>query len=181
MPMEKSEIIKMARELLAAGQGKTATFAQLSGQGAKDKQLAKAIASYPDPELAEAHRGKVRVLIVIMLIQAILAFFIGYGIGYKIGPNAPWIASALMTLVPLAFAWAFYANKAVAYEAYVMLSILGVARTLDGFATAPASTLAGLVISAALCGFVLYVQFKVFPDLGFLSPKKVDGKFVFTT
>lgn len=179
--MEKSEVKQMAQELLAAGQGKTATFAQLSGQGMKDKQLATVIASYPDPELTEAHRGKVRVLIVIMLIQAVLAFFVGYGIGYKLGPNAPWIASALVTLVPLAFAWAFYANKAVAYEAYVMLSILGVARTLDGFVTAPASTLGGLVISAALCGFVLYVQSRVFPDLGFLSPKKVAGKFVFSS
>ena len=181
MPMEKSEVKQMARELLAAGQGKTATFAQLSGKGMKDKQLATVIASHPDPELTEVHRGKVRVLIVIMLIQAILAFFVGYGIGYKIGPNAPWIASALMTLVPLAFAWAFYTNKAVAYEAYVMLSILGVARTLDGFVTAPASTLAGLITSAALCGFVLYVQSKVFPDLRFLWPRKVNGKFVFSS
>ena len=179
--MEKSEIKRMVRELLAAGQGKTATFAQLSGQGMKDKQLATVIASHADPALTEAHRGKVRVLIVIMLIQAILAFSVGYGIGYKLGPNAPWIASALMTLVPLAFAWAFYANKAVVYETYVMLSILGVARTLDGFVTAPLSTLAGMLISAALCGFVLYVQSKVFPDLRFLSPKKVAGKFVFSS
>ncbi|WP_431096569.1 hypothetical protein [Polaromonas aquatica] len=179
--MEKSEVKRMVRELLAAGQGKTVTFAQLSGQGLKDKQLAMVIASHADPELTEAHRGKVRVLIVIMLIQAILAFFVGYGIGYKMGPNAPWIASALMALVPLAFAWAFYANKAGAYEAYVWLSILGVARTLDGFAATPSSTLAGLLISATLCGFVLYVQSKVFPDLGFLSPKKVNGKFVFSS
>ncbi|MEO7886766.1 MAG: hypothetical protein ABI893_07300 [Polaromonas sp.] len=180
MPMEKSEIKQRARELLAAGQGGTATFAQLSGQGLKDKQLATVIASYADPVLTEAHRGKVRVLIVIMLIQVIFAFFVGYGIGYKIGPNAPWIASALMALVPLAFAWAFYANKAVAYEAYVLLSILGVARTLDGFVTAPLNAATGLAISVALCSFVLYVQFKIFPDLLFLSPKKVAGKFVFS-
>lgn len=181
MSMEKSEVKRMARELLAAGQGKTETFAQLSGQGLKDKQLATVIASHVDPALAEAHRGKVRVLIVIMLIQAILAFFVGYGIGYKMGPNAPWIASALMALVPLAFAWAFYANKASAYEAYVLLSILGVARTLGDFSAAPRSTLAGMLISAALCGFVFYVQSKVFPDLGFLSPKKSAGKFVFSS
>src|SRR5215207_1879782 len=181
MPMKKSEVIKKARELLATGQGKTATFAQLSGEGMKDKQLATLIAGHPDPALTEAHRGKVRALVVIMLIQTILAFLVGFDIGYKIGPNAPWIIGTLVAFIPLAFAWSFYANKAGAYGAYVLLSIVGVARTLDGFATEPISTSLGLAINLALCGFVLYVQSRVFPDMQFMSPKKVAGKFVFTT
>ena len=178
--MKKSEIKKKVNELLDGGQGRTETFAALAGQGLKDKPLALLVASYPDPQLCEVHRGKVRALVVIMLIQAIFIFFVGYGIGSKIGPNARWITAFLVTAIPLIFAWGFYKNRAGTYGAYLLLSFLSVIQT-RGFSAAPIATSVGLILNFALMAYVVYVQGKVFPDIAFMSPKKKSGKFIFST
>ena len=39
------------------------------------------------------------VLVTIMFIQALIAFFMGFGIGTTIGPNARWILGVLIALI----------------------------------------------------------------------------------
>lgn len=177
--MNKAEIKSKVDELLSSGVAKSEVFAQLSGQGAKDSQLAYFIASYPDPVRCDEHSGKVNVLITLMLIQALIAFLLGFGIGAKIGPNAKWIVGALIALIPLLFAWGFYANRVGTYNAYMLLSIVQLPKSFEGFSSAPFVSSIALAIGIGLIAYVWYVREKIFPGFAFTTPKKVKGQYVF--
>lgn len=177
--MNKAEIKSKVSELLSLGTAKAGVFAQLSGQGVKDSQLAYFIASYPDPVRCEQHNGKVNILITVMFIQAVIAFLLGYGIGVKIGPNAKWIIAAFIALIPLLFAWGFYANRVGAYNAYILLSIVQLPKSFEGFASSPVASSISIGIGIGLIAYVWYVREKIFPGFAFMTPKKVKGEYVF--
>jgi hypothetical protein len=86
--MDKKETQTKVRELLNSGIKKSEVFTQLSGQGIKDSQLAYLIASYADPNLCRKNKGKVYLLITIMVFQALLAFLVGLSTGSDIGSNS---------------------------------------------------------------------------------------------
>lgn len=178
--MNKREIKNKVGELLLAGVAKSEVFAQLSGQGMKDNDLAYCIASYVTPWLSEQYAGKVNILITLMFIQALLVFFIGYGIGAKIGPNAQWIIATLIASIPLMFAWGFYKNNVGAYNAYLLLSIVQFPRQFSGFMESPIVSSIGLAIGLSLLAFVWYLHQKLFPDFVLTTVKKVKGEYVFS-
>ena len=178
--MNKKEIKEKVSTLISSGVEKSSVFAQLSGQGVKDSQLAHLIASYADPRLCEENDRKVNVIITLMFIQAAIVFLLGFGIGAKIGPNARWIIGGLIALIPLLFAWGFYKHSAGAYNAYILLSIIQLPRQLDGFSSSPIATIIGLSIGISLVAFIWYVRGKIFPDFAFITPKKVKGQYVFS-
>jgi hypothetical protein len=177
--MNKAEIKSKVRELLSSGTAKAEVFAQLSGQSVKDSQLAYLIASYPDPVRCEQQRRKVNVLITVMFIQALIAFVLGYGIGVKIGPNAKWIFAAFIALIPLLFAWGFHTNRVGSYNAYILLTIVQLPKSFEGFASSPVASSIGIAIGIGLIAYVWYVREKIFPGFSFLTPKKVKGEYVF--
>lgn len=177
--MSRAEIKARVAELLAAGTAKSEVFDQLAGQGIKDSRLAYLIASYADPHLCYDNNGKVNVLVTIMLIQALLAAVLGFGIGAKIGPNAQWIVGGLVALIPLLFAWGFYTHKVGAYNVYILMSIIQMPKQFGGFATSPVSTAIGLAIGIGILTFVWHVRRKIFPDFAFITPKKIKGQYVF--
>lgn len=178
--MNKKEVQAKVYELLAAGTPKAKVFEQLTGQGVKDSQLAYSIASFADPSRCDNHERKVNILITVMFIQALIAFFMGFGIGAKIGPNAKWIAGALIALIPLLFAWGFYAHRVGAYNAYILLTIIQLPRSFEGFTSSPVATSIAIAISVAVLAYVWYVREKLFPDFAFITPKKVKGEYVFS-
>ncbi|MNO02469.1 hypothetical protein D3C76_1872660 [compost metagenome] len=51
---------------------------------------------------------------------------------------------------------------------------------MEGLASGSVATFVGLAISIGLLVFVCYVRQKLFPDLAFLAPKKVKGRYVFS-
>ncbi len=177
--MNKKEIKAKVSELMSAGTPKAQVFAQLSGQGLKDSQLAYLIAAYPDPVRCDQHSGKVNALITIMLIQTAIVFLLGFGIGAKIGPNAKWIMAVLLAAIPLLFAWGFYTNRVGAYNAYILLSIVQLPKAFEGFTTTPVASSVGAAIGIGLIAFVWYVREKIFPGFAFTAPKKVKGEYVF--
>jgi hypothetical protein len=178
--MNKTEIKSKVSELLSAGTAKSQVFAQLSGQGVKDSQLAHLIAGYPDPIRCQEHSGKVNILITLMFIQALFVFLVGYGIGATIGPNAKWLMSISLTMIPLLFAWGFYTNRVGFYNAYILLSIIQVPKSFEGFSASPIASSIGITIGIGLVAYVWYVRDKIFPGFTFLSPKKIKGDYVFT-
>jgi hypothetical protein len=178
--MNKKEIQAKVRELLAAGTTKTEVFAQLTGQGVKDSQLAYFIASYADPNRCDDHERKVNILITIMFVQALIAFFLGFGIGAKIGPHAMLVVGALIALIPLLFAWGFFAHRVGAYNAYIFLTIIQLPRSFEGFASSPVATSIAIAFNVAILAYVWYVREKLFPDFSFITPKKVKGEYVFS-
>ncbi|WP_310447964.1 hypothetical protein [Thiobacillus sp.] len=177
--MNKKEIQAQVTDLLSSGVPKSEVFAKLSGQGVKDSQLAHFIASYADPFRCDTHDGKINILITIMFIQALFAALLGFGIGAKIGPNAKWITPLLIAAIPLLFAWGFYKYRAWAFNAYILLSIVQLPRSLEGFTSSPIATSIGFAISVGMFAYVWYVREKIFPDFAFITPKKTKGKYIF--
>lgn len=178
--MNKKEIKAKVNDLLASGATKSDVFSQLTEQGVKDSQLAQFIASYADQQRCDEHSRKVNALITIMFFQAIVAFLIGFGAGIKIGPNAKWIISVVSASIPLLFAFGFYKNFAGAYNAYIILTIVQLPKSLEGFSSNPTATTVIFAINLAVVGYVWYVREKIFPDFAFIGPKKIKGQYVFS-
>ena len=179
--MNKKEVQAKVNDLLSSGVRKSEVFAKLSGQGVKDRQLAHFIASYADPLRCAAHDGKVNVIITLMFVQALIAALLGFGIGAKIGPNAKWIVPLLIAGIPLLFAWGFYNYRAWAFNAYILLTIVQLPRSLDGFTSSPIASSIGMAINLGMLAYVWYVRDKLFPDFAFISPKKVKGEYIFAS
>jgi len=179
--MNKKEAKAKVKELLSSGVPRSEVFAQLSGQGVKDRLLASLIATTADPYLCDIHDRKVDIVITLMFIQAALALLIGFSIGSIIGPNARWIIGGLCALVPLLFAWGFYNHLAGAYNAYIVLYGGSVAGQLQGLTSGSITMLVGSAIGFGMFVYVCYVCRKIFPDWAFFTPKKVKGRYVFSS
>ena len=179
--MNKKEIRAKVNDLLSSDVPKSEVFRKLSGQGVKDRQLAHFIASYADPLRCAAHDGKVNIIITLMFIQALIAALLGFSIGAKIGPNAKWIVPLLIASIPLLFAWGFYKYRAGAFNAYILLTIVQLPRSLDGFTSSPIASSIGIAINIGMLAYVWYVRDKIFPDFAFISPKKVKGEYIFAS
>jgi hypothetical protein len=177
--MNKKEISAKVAELLSSGVAKVEVFAQLSGQGIKDSQLAYLVAAFADPKRCYEHDRKVNVLVTLMFILAVITFLAGFGIGAKIGPNAKWIVGALIALIPLLFALGFYKHKVGAYNAYILLTIVGMPRSFEGFTSTPIASSIGLAINIAVLAYVWYVREKLFPGFLLMTPKKIKGQYAF--
>ncbi|MGN8249321.1 hypothetical protein [Pseudomonas sp. SMV7] len=83
-------------------------------------------------------------------------------------------------VIPLLLVWGFYNHRAGAYNAYILLALGQLPKSLAGFASDPATTTVVMAISIVLLAFVWYVRGKIFPDFAFVGPRKVNGKYLFT-
>lgn len=178
--MKKKEIKAMAYKLIESGMRKSEVFSQLSGKGIKDSHLAHFIASYADPELCDKHEKLNNFAITLMFAQALFALIVGYGLGAQIGPSAKWITAALIGAIPLLFAWGFYKHFANAYNAYIVLTIVNLPKQFGAFTKSPIASLIGLTIGISIFVLIWYLRSKLFPDFGFVSPKKIKGEYVFS-
>jgi hypothetical protein len=179
--MDKKRMRTRARELLVNGMAKSKVFEQMSGQGVKDAQVAYFVASYVDPARREAHRGKIRILIAIVLVQALIGFAFGFVLGgVARGPYAALIVGGLIAAIPLWIGWGFHKNQVGAYNAYIVLTIFQGYRMFDGFTSAPIATSVVVVINLAILSLVLYVREKLFPGFLLMTPKKIKGRYVFS-
>ncbi len=169
----------MAYTLIESGMRKSEVFFQLSEKGVKDSRLAHFIASHADPVLHDKHEKLNNFAITLMFVQALFALIVGYGLGAQIGPNAKWITAAIIGSIPLLFAWGFYKQFVGAYNAYILLTIINLPKQFEGFTKAPIASLIGLGISVFILALVWYLRSKLFPNFGFIAPKKIKGEYVF--
>ena len=179
--MNRKQIKLKVAELLAAGTPKSAVFAELSGQGLKDRRLAYLIAAYPEPHRCLEHERSNNALITLMFVQAVFALISGLAIGAKIGPTAMWVVAGLMALIPLLFAWGFYRHAAGAYHAYIILTVAQMPKQFEGLAGAPILSAVAIGVGLAMAGFVWYVRAKIFPDFTFIAVAKAKGRYVFSS
>lgn len=178
--MDKKEIKRQVGERLDAGRSKTETFKAFSGGALKDKALAYLIASRPDPALLERHAGKIKILLGLIYVQALIGLVGGYLLGLTISTGFAIGLGLLAGGVPLLFAWGFYRNAAHAYTVYVVLSISQVPRLFKGYGDDPTGTVVGVAITLAMIFYVAWLKNLLFPDLGFFGAKKIKGQFVFS-
>jgi hypothetical protein len=178
--LNKKEIKRQVSEMLDAGRSKTETFKALSGGAVKDKVLAYLIGSWPDPELIDRHAGKIKVLLGLTYIQALIGLVGGYFLGLMISTGWAIGMGLFAGVVPLLFAWGFYRNVAQAYTVYVFLSITQMPRMFKDYGEDPIGTVIGVAITLAMVFFVAWLKNLLFPDLGFFGAKKIKGQFVFS-
>lgn len=180
--MNKKEIKAEVKRRLDQGEGKAAVFASLQGQGVKDGTLAYLVAAHPDPVRCSAAEGKVNGLIILMFIQAVVAFLIGYGLGVRWGAGFGIGVGALLAAIPLLFALGFYRNAVGAYNAYLLLSITQMPRQLEGMASHPVAVSVGLAITLGLVAYVAYLRYRLFPEFAAFTPRKDrQGQYVFSS
>jgi len=85
----------------------------------------------------------------------------------------------LIGSIPLMFAWGFYKHRVGAYNAYIILTITQLPRSLGDFAHSPVASTIGLAIGLGILGYVWFVRHKLFPDFAFVTPRKVKGQYAF--
>jgi hypothetical protein len=178
--MTRKQIQAKVRELINDGAEREQVFVQFARHGVKAGELAYYISSCAGPVRRDEHHGKVLVLLALMVFQTLIAFLAGYGIAAKLGPNTGWIGGILVALFAISIGWGFYKNWIGAYNAYIFLTVIELSPSFDRFAANPIPTVLAAIFNIALLAFVWYVRGKLFPDLVFLSPKKVRGRYVFT-
>lgn len=181
--MNKSELKSRIAALLSRGTGRSEVFDQLSNQGVKGSTLATLIASYATPLLCKQHQVKVWIAIALMVVQSLLIMAIGLVVATDtvVPTSFIWAITGLVAMVPLLFAWGFYKNHLGAYNAFLIFSCIQAPRALEDFASGPIGSSVALVISALLIGFVGYVRYKIFPDIVLLGPRKLKGRYQFST
>ena len=179
--MKRKEVQTEVNLRLAKGEGQSAVFNAMSGQGVSNRVVAHIVASYADPILCRQYSGLIKAMIAIAWIQCAIAVLIGIGIGAKLGLWATLILTAFLFAVTYLFVWGFKGNKAWAYTATISLSGLNLSSQLKGFSQAPLSNTVGLLVGIGLIAFTCYVRSKLFPDLALVSPKKVRGTYSFSS
>lgn len=119
-------------------------------------------------------------LVVLMAcVQAVFALFDGLAFGQAFSPAAGWILGGSALALGLLFALAFHRNQAGAYNAYLLMALLQLPFQFADAAQSPFSNGGVLVLNLALLIYVWWVRSLLFPDFGFLSPKRSDGNYVF--
>lgn len=179
--MNKKEIKAEIQKLLSRGESKSRVFHQFSGQGLSDRVIANVIASHVSPELCAQHEKWIDAMIVISWLQLALGVLISFALAIDLGLTGALIIAGLIAGFCYLFVWGFTHSKAWAYNATILLSIVNLPKSLEDFGSSPTSSLVGLTLGAGLIAFTWYVRGKLFPDFAFIAPKKVKGRFVFSS
>ncbi|WP_191485051.1 hypothetical protein [Pseudomonas sp. FEN] len=178
--MDKKQTRQQAIESLNAGTPKSQIFASLRGGALKDRALAALLANHPDPELYTRHHWKVIGVLAIMILQGLLAAAVGFVLGASIGPTAIWLMPLAFAVIPFLLAYGVYRNHSSYYTVYVLLNVSQFHRAFEGFSEEPITTGIAVLIGFASLVYVLYVKSLLFPDVVFMSPKKIKGQYVFS-
>ncbi|MGS0893966.1 permease [Burkholderia stagnalis] len=186
--MNKQEAKTRIAVLLTAGTRKADVFADLSGQGLKDRVIARLIASRPDPERCRKNKVHRWILIALgvaqLLISLLLAYLLsaelgGLGAAGAIGKVVVLLFVLLTVPLSLLFIWGFATNRVGAYHAFILLSLLQLPKTISELGSNPSTALPSLAVTIVLVAYVWFVRNRMFPDYVWFTPRKVDGRYAF--
>lgn len=178
--MTKKEARIKVTEMLSAGEMKQDVFDELSGRGVKDRILAYLIAAYPDPRRVMENNVHRRVVIGIAYFNLLLAVIATLFVVVKVSLGSGVLVGVFALSISGLFVWGFTKNKARVYTAFLVMSFTQFPRQFSGFAAHPGASALGLVIGVAIVAYVWFVQQRLFPDLAFVSARKVGGQYLFT-
>lgn len=176
----KRDIKARIAQLRTLGVSAADIFTELRGLAYSDRALAFLLTSRPETYRCAAHKGKVRFMTAVAIVQAMLGFFVGWQIAYA--EHLPWpfaIASATCAL-PTLTAIGFVRNHLQAYNLYILVSLvqyaLQVRDIIDGYSAA----WVGVLLSSLMLTFVIHLRMRLFPGVGVFLPRKdSSGNYVF--
>ncbi|HDR8962619.1 hypothetical protein [Burkholderia vietnamiensis] len=178
--MNKKEAKTRIAALLSAGARKADVLAELAGHGLKEQLLARLIASRPDPALCRRNRVHTRILVGLGVAQLLISVALAYVFAAGgLGIGATLLFGALTVSLSLLFIWGFATHRVGAYHAFIVLSLLQLPKTIAALGRDPSAALPSLAVTVILVGYVWFVRNRMFPDFGWFSPRKIDGRYAF--
>jgi hypothetical protein len=179
--MNKKEVQAEINRRLASGESKSTVFRLMRGNEVSDRRLAYFIASYADPSLCLRYAKLIKAIIAASWVQLAFALLVAVAAGVKMGLIGCLLFVGFIGAFAYLFVWGFTHNKAWAYNATIFMSVINLPKTLGGFSETPGASAVTLLIGVALISFTWYVRSKLFPDFAFISPKKVNGTYAFSS
>ena len=177
--MNRKEAKTRIAVLLSAGTRKADALAELSGQGLKDRVLAHLIASRPDPERCRQNKLHIRIPVALGIAQLAISLMLAYYFATGAGNGLVLVFLALTVPLSLLFIWGFATHRVGAYHAFILLSLLQVPKTIAEPRTRSVDRAAEPAITVLLVGYVWFVRNRLFPDYGWFTPRKVEGRYAF--
>ncbi|MEN6473728.1 MAG: hypothetical protein ABFD81_06930 [Syntrophaceae bacterium] len=178
--MKKKEVQIEIHRRLAQGESKSSVFQMLSGKGIKDRVVAHIIASYADPKLCVRHVKLIKIIVAIAWIELVVGILVSIVLSAKLGLILTLLITAFAGAFCYLFVWGFTNNKAWAYNVSILLSITNIPKSLSGFSETPVANTLILIINVAVLAFTWYLRDKIFPDFLFVTPRKVNGTYIFS-
>ena len=179
--MTKKETKTAILTMLDQGESKSKTFASFTGKDLKDRAIAHLIASHANPALLSKHAKLIDAMIVISWLQLTVGVLLSLALFSNMGMTAGIIFTLFVAGFCYLFVWGFSHSKAWAYNATILLTLINLPKSLNGFSEDPISTLIGLLVGVSLFSFTWFVRNKIFPDFLVFGPRKIKGQFVLTS
>lgn len=178
--MNFKEIKVEVDRLLTAGHSKYEVFNRMSGQGVTNDKLALIIALYADPRRVAANKIWINTLLTLILIQALLSFFVGLGQGINSHSDMVWLWGVEAVFFPLACWLSIYKNNPLGYNLYFLFLALSLKDGIDASKATQLSIFITVGVAVGIGYCVWFVKQKIFPDLVFTKARKVNNVYVFT-
>lgn len=176
--MKKPDLKRRINQLLTAGAERGAVYTHLRGR-VPDKELAHLIASHADPRRCAAHLLKIRILVTAVAVEGLLALLPLADFG--LGSIEFWLFGLVIGAAHLVLALGIHRFTAMAYTAYIVLSVVEIGAQLDNFRSHPLSVVVFTIFGLAIIGFAMRLRALLFPDLGVMGPRRVKGEFRFSS
>ncbi|MFM2480682.1 hypothetical protein [Celerinatantimonas sp. YJH-8] len=175
--MNTKEIKRKIEQQICSGVSKTVIFEQLTAAGIPERKAAFWIASYAKPELIRANQFHVRSVFSINVIIAVLAFLAGFSVASGISAL---FAGVLLAIIPALLSMGFYKNLLGSYQAFIILTIVGLPRLFERMHELQGTLIFALLLNVALLGYICFVRIRIFPDMHWFGPRKKNGHYIFT-
>lgn len=179
--MTSQTIQQTIAQRLTQGEGRSAVFQALSGQGVSDRKLANLIAAFPLPSLVAAHAGAIKTMVGLAWVQCLLSVGVVLVLGLRMGSLAALLLGVFVGGITYLFVWGFQRHKLWAYNATILLTAINLPKALKDVTTEPISTCIAVALSLALIAFTWHVRSRLFPDVAAWGPRRVGGTYVFAS
>jgi len=178
--MSKKEMKKEMQMLHDQGKAKMDIFNEFKDRGLKEKELAQIVAQLKNRTLCALHETKNNVLITLMFIQTLFVAFASYQMAIQ-SNLSPYTFAAIGASIGLLFIYGFYRFSALAYQAFILLTIIRLPREIEPLLKGDMVELIAFVISMCMFAYVWYLKSKLYPDLGLFGAKKSSGAYNFSS
>lgn len=164
---------------LTSGESKTAVFHDVQRQGLPERTAATWIAAYAAPELCRRYAGIKNTMVALAVVELLFGFVLAAVLGLELGASWGLFAAVLAGMVGGGFVWGVVRNRLWAYNTAIVMTLCNLPRTVLDLLRQPSEAAIALAIGLPLLAFTWYVRNRLFPDVGFLGPRRQNGRYVF--
>jgi hypothetical protein len=169
--ISKKETLKLISLGIENGETKQEIFNRLSTEYSDSDTIAKLVATFPDPELKAKYDGINNILFALLIITGILKVIAVLPIML----NNTGLGLIMILIVPILnilFAIEVKRTRGPIYRALGALAIVGILKSFQHIEDSGNWILIDVGLLAIISGLSFYIGSKMFPNYGFMGPKK---------